>query len=165
MVLDDHFKLEKPFEGGIDWWLPKEEKITTRSDLSEVQKTQRWYKNGYNVPLSYGLSMRLGANAGKIGATDVKAKSGLNIFSPELITEMKLAEAKANTNFENVGIEDGVVEAFERKIRKRMGTRLARFIEEPNVVQFTNVIKFDFETVRAIRKVEFHMLREGLSLA
>jgi len=157
MVLSDEFKLSEDFEKGIDWWLPYDGEITIKADgVSDFQIRQRWWKNCNNVPLSFKIEKQYGF------------EPGLYITSPDFIANIREAEALANVDYGKVEIDDDVLEAFESKVKKQMGTRVPKYIEdefsgyilENNYEEYAykvhsmSVEGFDNETMRAIRRYE-----------
>ncbi|MAH03783.1 hypothetical protein CMI39_03290 [Candidatus Pacearchaeota archaeon] len=159
LVLDKNLKLSEKFEGGIDWWLPKEEKITIRSDSGNKEDiSQQWWKNGNGVILSFGVK------------EDYKLSPGLYIPSSKWIVNMREAEAESNINYGgiNVEIDYEIFEKFKAHIEKRVKTRLPRFIKDKfkghilsshyekdnNKNYAINLIKFDLDTIIAINSFE-----------
>ncbi len=155
MVLDEYFDAEK-FEGGIDWWIPQRGKITLKSDYGRIEDVERqWYENGNGVVLSFG--------AEKYGSL----LPGLYIPDSEWVTDMREYEVRANLNY---GIELGapVFEKFRNHIRKRVKTRLPKFICEAfkgyilspyyepdcNKVFAIRLVEFYAETLKEIRGLE-----------
>lgn len=115
MVLGD--SAFSDFEGGIDWWLPRKEAVNSRGDLSIVENIKvKWWQNAMGVKLLFGL---------KRGSEILKP--GLYIHQPSWIVEMREAESLARIS-SSISIDDDVLEAFRKKIERRMGTMLPKYI-------------------------------------
>lgn len=115
MVLGD--STFSDFEGGIDWWLPRKEAVNAKGDLSVVENIKvKWWQNAMGVKLLFGLK-----RCGEI------LKPGLYIHQPQWIVEMREAESLARIS-SSISIDDDVLEAFRKKIERRMGTMLPKYI-------------------------------------
>jgi len=44
------------FEGGIDWWLPRSERLKIPTLSGYLEGTQNWWENGYDTVMSFGVS-------------------------------------------------------------------------------------------------------------
>ena len=120
MVLDD-IDVDK-FEGGVDWWLPEQGKITIKSDngISIRGFDKQWYANGNGAVLSFGAKKQN------------QLAPGLYIPDSEWVISMREAEAEANIDYDRVDVEfdEDVFEKFRSHIAKRVKTRLAKFVAE-----------------------------------
>lgn len=105
------------FEGGIDWWLPRKEAINAKSDLSIVENIKvKWWQNAMGVKLFFGLK--------KVREI---LKPGLYIHQPQWIVEMREAESLARIS-SSISIDDEVMETFRKKVGRRMGAMLPKYI-------------------------------------
>ena len=157
-MLDNHFELNKPFENGIDWWLPQTEEINFKSEFSEKKLIQTWYENSAEVVLSFGMKINMNY--------EKNLSSGLYIADSEWVIKMKLYEALAHVDYNGVDVEidEDVFEKFELEKRKTIKTKVPKFIAKEfgeNILsddhqknyQTRNVIlleEFNLETLRAI---------------
>jgi len=154
-VLDDDFKLSKPFEGGVDWWMPQTGNVTIKTDATRIEGIQkRWHENGNGAVLSFGMA--------KISPLS----PGLYIPDPEWVIRMREYEATANIDYGRVETEfnDEVFEKFREKMRKTIKTRLPKFIldafpghilspqyeQDYSKTDAISLEMFDLETLRAI---------------
>ena len=120
-VLDDHFKIYNDFEGGIDWWMPQDGRISVNYESGKVEGIyQRWYQNANNAVLSFGLTK------------NADLDPGLYIPGSRWVVDMREAEAEANVDHGRADAEfdEEVFIAFRQKIREKVKTRLPRFIRE-----------------------------------
>lgn len=147
MVLDPSFRLKEPFEGGIDWWLPKSQELIIEGAGSRIEKSQTtWWQNGNGVILSFGAE------------TNEPLPPGLSILDICMVTSMRITEVLANvsTNI-RANMAEEVIDSFEGRISAKMGTRLPKFIREifadqvapKDSVTFTEK---DLNTQRAIKR-------------
>ncbi len=105
------------FEEGIDWWLPQRGEIPV--DLERgIYTGIKWYENANGIVLSFGT---------KKYRNLMEFTPGLYIPGSEWVIDMREAEVMANVD-ERVEIEDGVQEGFRDKMRKKIKTRLPKFI-------------------------------------
>jgi hypothetical protein len=140
LVIDPNFGLEEAFEGGIDWWLPRRERITFRGDGTTGDVTQTWYENGSGVTLNFGL------NANELH------EPGLYIMNPDQVVRMRMAEAEASVAFHP---DDEVWERFRSIVERRMGKILTSCVKgwfrRPSSRSIT-IESFSHDVVNAIRK-------------
>ena len=155
-VLDDAFKLSEKFEGGIDWWMPQDGKITITSDASRVEGVQkRWYENGNGVVLSFGMNR------------SPELRPGLYIPDSDWVEDMRVYEADVNVDYASISAEfdDDVFEKFRKKIRERVKWCLPKFIKKtfsgyilpPRYEDGWDDVSlegFDLETIRGINSFE-----------
>ncbi|MDA0375902.1 MAG: hypothetical protein O3A80_01145 [bacterium] len=158
-VLDDTFELKEKFEGGIDWWMSKSGKITIGSDASSIEGVQKqWHENGNGVVLSFGI------NKGS------ELRPGLYIPDSEWVVDMREYEADANVDYGRISAEfdEDVFEKFREQVRRRVKTRLPKFIREAfkdyilsgdyesdgEKIDAVNLDRFDLETIRGINGFE-----------
>jgi len=111
MVFDPDFKLQEPFEGGIDWWLPQEGRIRLSSDASRVENYKvTWWENGNGLVLNFGI---------KLVSRWGKPLPGLHIPLPDWVVRMRMEEALARVDENRVAaLEDEVLEALQRRFYK-----------------------------------------------
>jgi len=130
LVLNDEFKLEKNFEGGIDWWLPKYSNIKIISDASEYTKNQKYYENGNDVFLYFSIDKYS------------ELLPGLYIPSKDLIINIKIAETVASISRKTfVETDDEVFNKLKKTFEKRLGTKVAGFFAK----EFKeNILDFDY---------------------
>ena len=123
-VLDNHFELNKPFENGIDWWLPQTKEISFKSEFSEKKLNQTWYENSAEVVLSFGMKINMNY--------EKNLSSGLYIPNSDWVIKMKLYEALAHVDYEAVDVEidEDVFEKFELEKRKTIKTKVPKFISK-----------------------------------
>lgn len=114
--LNDDIPINR-FEGGVDWWLPTESPITVyTSDISHTEKNQRYWKNGNNVLLSFGIMQKY------------PLAPGLYIPDRDWIISMRVAEILAQVDDRNIQIEDEAIDAYEDKMDQQIKTRVPSFI-------------------------------------
>jgi len=146
LVIDEHFALEEEFEAGIDWWLPHEERVIIANDYRKVEASVHHWVNGYGIILKFGLFLRHGC----------EIKKGLNIMPDYNIIQMRLAEAFASIDSDSIIIEGCIEDAFEKKMRKTIKTRLPKFIKDKFASQIIGgeleVIGLSLDEVRALKK-------------
>ena len=114
LVLSAQFELEKHFENGIDWWLLKEKTFDSIRSSSGSRMTnvyQKWHENANGIILHFFINVQ--------GSLD----PGLHIPTPDLITEIRMNELGAMVD-QSVGYDEEVHQAAQKKIRRRMTTRL-----------------------------------------
>jgi hypothetical protein len=156
MVLDNQFefKLFKKFEGGIDWWLPQLGYIDIKSDYADIEDVEKkWWKNGNGAILSFGVEK------------DFQLNQGLYLPNREWIINMREYEVNANIDYERIEVDDEVSEKFRERIEKRVGLKLPKFIKEKfknhilspdyecyEIDNVVKLVKFDLDTIRAIKK-------------
>ncbi len=157
-VLILNYSVEK-FEGGIDWWLPNEGRITLSSDVVRSKGADaKWYKNGNDVILSFGVEERN------------QLAPGLYIPDREWVIEMREAEAEANVDYSRIdaSFDDEVFKKFRTHIERRVKTRLPKFILETfkdfilsldyesdwRKVKSIEIERFDIERIVGINKLE-----------
>lgn len=120
-VLDDHFELGENFEGGVDWWMPQNGKITLKSDASTVKGIQkRWYKNEMGFILSFGINK------------NTQLSPGLYLPNSKWVVYMREYEVSANVDYSKVQAEfdEEVFKKFRDKVKKRVKTKLPEFVRE-----------------------------------
>lgn len=111
----------KRFAGGVDWWLPRKEKVVVRDIYRDKEGPVEFYQNGNGIILSFGAKRR------NIG---LPLETGLHILDFESVVTMRVYEAQAHTDFTLVHVEDEVFEVFGNKVRKRMGSSLMQDVRE-----------------------------------
>lgn len=118
LVPSSDFDVE-PFEEGIDWWVTKNDTmdITNSTGGRNLNVAVRWHQNMNDVVLRF-----LGGKRGDL-------PSGLYIPSPDWITNMRGAEMEASID-PKVGIEDGALEMYMRKVASRMRKTLMPALKE-----------------------------------
>lgn len=159
-VLDDTFELSEKFEGGIDWWMPQDGKITIASDGSRVEGVQkRWYQNGNGVVLSFGINKN-----------STTLEPGLYIPDSKWVVDMREYEADAHVDYGRISAEFDfdVFQKFRDKVRKRVKTCLPKFVREAfrdyilswdyesdgEKIDAVTLDRFDLETIRGINNIE-----------
>lgn len=100
----------KKFEAGIDWWLPKYEKLIVSSLGTQIEGDVAWWENGNKVALGFGIS----------NETQPTLRAGLYIPTPQWLVEMVYAETLARVDQTMVGVSEEVGEKFRKKIEKEM---------------------------------------------
>lgn len=156
LVLEEDSDIGK-FEGGIDWWLPREGKVREYSAFipEEIDKKVRWYENAMNSRLSFG--------AESIMREFFPLTSGLYIPGSEWVVDMRESEAMAYID-SSIEMDYGVIDALRNRLRKTIKTRLPKFISKTfkgkilslsygmmnNLIQLSS---FDLDTLRQINKI------------
>jgi len=135
MVINSDFSLSEDFEGGVDWWLPYTERMTTGNVFSRVEADRSSWSNGCNVTLNFGIKQKFMdeySQNPELIEEHYGLNPGLYILRPEEIVNLRLCEALSNIDYRvNVEIDDEVIEAFEENVGKTMKTRIPKFIREP----------------------------------
>ncbi|MDP3956649.1 MAG: hypothetical protein Q8P97_01490 [bacterium] len=114
LVLGNGFPLEKEFEGGIDWWLPKKKKfdrISSSSGGNMIDIIAEWYENGNGIVLRYYPEY------------SADLKPGLYIPSPDIVTAIKSTELET-FSLPSEDYDEDVSDVAARKIRRRMSVNL-----------------------------------------
>jgi len=157
--LDDDIPISR-FAGGVDWWLPHEERLTIYiSDSSQRDANQRYWKNGNNAILAFGISQQY------------NLAPGLYIPNRDWIVRMRTAEILALVDTQRIEIEQEAFDAYTKKIESQLKTRVPSFIRtlfEKNILSYTyhsggnsnhtveaiTLQEFDHPTYYAINKSE-----------
>ena len=107
------------FEGGIDWWEPKDVFFKSIRTISGTMEniTKRFWMNGNGVTLCYRIKW------------DDDLEPGLYFPSPEFAVRIRLCESMAFID-DSVGVVDDV-DLFSAALRRKLGIRtcLPAFIE------------------------------------
>ncbi len=131
------------FEGGIDWWLPRDAQLDIRYEMSTLEgKKVRFWENANNIKLAFGINDR-----------DVDSVNpGLYIPPYDFVRDMRRAEALAVADTARVGIDYDVEESFVQKLNKRIKEEKSPTIKrEFNQMYLRLAIEvFDHETFVAI---------------
>ncbi len=136
------------FEGGVDWWLPRELKIKIKYESATVEENVLFWENCLKVRLAFTVLVR----------TKEPLLSGLYIPEPDFIRSMREAEVFARVDTKNVEVEESTRELFGEKLRKRIKNANIKAIEKkglrhdsvPNFI----VQEIDHETFLAINSIE-----------
>ncbi|GEM_PF-4107365 len=146
-VLTPRFQLQKSFEGGIDWWLPVDRKITVPHGPALVQKVFTLFVNGNDIFIRSGI----GTDLNRV----LEFPPGLYLPPRQFLVDLTLHTALAS--FDPEMIRPGVPERFRARIsrlvkksvsplwRKNFGAE--RVLEEVTLVQTE---PWDRSTVQAI---------------
>ncbi len=135
-----------PLEGGIDWWLPVDAKLTVRYEASTVEGGLRYWQNNFGIRLAFGVDAPLAHTL----------PAGLYIPSGEFVRSMRTAEAMAQLD-SRIAVDGDVEEVFAEKLEKRIKDDIApsikkRFGEQASY-QSTHLFQvkpFDHETLVAV---------------
>ena len=100
----------KKFEAGIDWWLPKQERLEVSSLGTQMEGDVGWWENGNQVALGFGIS----------NETQPTLRAGLYIPTPQWLIEMVYAETLARVDQTKVELSEEVEEKFRQKINKEI---------------------------------------------
>lgn len=107
LVLSKDFKISKPFDGGIDWWMPHRE-FDGRMRSYGITFQDIW-KNGSGARLRF------------VPRFFSHVSPGLYVLPPEKFVEMKRVEIESVAQ---VSVDDDTFTAFERIQEKHMGKQL-----------------------------------------
>jgi len=117
------------FAGGVDWWLPNEERITIySSDISQREVNQQYWKNGNNGILAFGITQQY------------DLAPGLYIPARDWIVSMRTAEILALVDSQRIEIEQEAFDSYTKKIESQLKTRVPSFIRnlfEENILSYT----------------------------
>lgn len=119
LILDNNFQPED-FEGGIDWWVRRNARIQTSSSNVKTDTTETWYENAAGVVLTYLVN------------SHYQYRKGLYLPSDSLVIDTRLLECETRIDY-NTMEGDFDTEAFEKlenQIRKKVKTRVPKFIRE-----------------------------------
>ncbi len=116
LVLSDNFELEKNFEGGIDWWMPYEKRITIKGNLMSQDLNKKYWANGNGAILHFG------------SYEPRNFAPGLYILNPDKVAEMRLKAALASV--ETKFLDSDIEQKFLDREYKKMGFRLPKFMAE-----------------------------------
>lgn len=116
LVLDKEFDVSD-FEGGIDWWLPKEGRLDVVYLGGNAEIPKKWWTNANNTVLAFGINQ------------NYELKPGLYIPDRADVLRIKTAEAEAFLNSGD-GVDEDVSYAFRRSLERKIKTKLPKFIRE-----------------------------------
>lgn len=121
IVPDFSFELEKPFEGGIDWWLPKNCFVEYSNTFGGGKLFVDFYENGNGCIFPGTLKKQY------------DLEPGLHIPGRESVIDGYLTAALVKSGKGDVLIDSDnlVFEEFRNKLRKSVKTRVPKFIEKP----------------------------------
>lgn len=148
LVLDPYFTLQEKFEGGIDWWLPKQARLVIRDLGGNIEGEQEWWENGNGISLHYGIKNLF-----------EKTAPGLYLPSRSDVIEMRIAEIMAGIDSNRVEIAEDFDEQLYRAIERKIGQRIASFIYtafpqrvvgESSTEMFLTIDGHSIQTVTAI---------------
>jgi hypothetical protein len=159
MVLDQNFKLEKNFEGGIDWWLPTFGEIEIdRPGYEKHIQLQRYWKNAHGVSLGFGAEKK------------VELPHGLYIMNPHQVMDMREYESDAHVDIYDFrgSIDMAVFEAYRSVIGRSMGKKLPKYVSDAfeghilspkyhagsEMISSIKLLKFDYGMLVAINRLE-----------
>ena len=113
---DNAFALEKPFERGIDWWLPHTAYVRLDEFTYQFDSYSTWWQNANDVILNFRI---------KLNGKQASLPYGLLIPSPEWITGMRCLEACAGlTPSQFAELDEDVTHTLDKRFRKHMSERL-----------------------------------------
>lgn len=144
--------LPEGFEGGIDWWNPRTERIRIARESGPTETEQTWWENDTGVTLSFGIK--------PYGDT---LAPGLYIPDRQWLIDMRLAEVVANVDRERVQLDDNAVSALEKnmplskrnskppaEVEKKLGENILRQFSVYNRGYFLQ--RFDLPTIVGIQR-------------
>ena len=119
-ILDEKNHIGR-FEGGIDWWHPKKEKVTVTEDFGKIENLERkYYENCNKVKLLFDVEKYAELNPG--------------LYIPHYEYVLDMRETEAITYFEiknpKAELDEDVIKKFREKTKKRIGTKLPKFVTE-----------------------------------
>jgi hypothetical protein len=117
MVLSKAFKLKEKFDGGIDWWMPHEERVSIKErDNLKYEKRVNWWENGNGVRLAFGAHT----------TPTNQLTPGLYVPGRDSIVTMRYLEAIAQLDprVEPDANSLEIEEAFRRKIERELGKKI-----------------------------------------
>ncbi|MFA6022687.1 MAG: hypothetical protein WC781_01215 [Candidatus Pacearchaeota archaeon] len=118
MILNPEFKLEKRFEGGIDWWMPYSKRLKVSDGfLGYDAKVFNWNENLNDVILHFNVKK------------SCDLKPGLYIAGKEFVGAMRKAEIEGKTE-KNIKYDEEVLDKYEERITGKMGKRVPKYIEK-----------------------------------
>lgn len=160
LVLNPEFKLSENFEGGIDWWLPENGRITVKDDVTWMEVGMDWWVNANDVVLNYKVhpAERL----------QRELSPGLHLPVIEDVVEMEARVAEGmideRVNISNV---DELLEYYKESIRKKMGTSLIRNVREETGLKVldkkygTSTVLISMETIPLKHRAAIKGFRRG----
>lgn len=114
LVVNREFRLRKPFEGGIDWWLPKCDWIP----FADREYKQTWLENGNGVILNFQLLLHVSDGF----------LPGLYLMNPKLVAKMRLEEVIASS-VPTEPVDNEVRRRYLRLVQRRMKASTPPFLE------------------------------------
>lgn len=111
MLTDNNIDIQ-PFEGGIDWWLPRTARISAQHMGIRVDGNHTWLENANGVVIGYTIHEGPHAHPGYA--------SELYIPTPAFIERMRKAEIYARCDLDNVGVSDAAAHSLEQRIGKEV---------------------------------------------
>jgi len=130
LVISNGFELSQPFEGGIDWWLPTDERIRARTDSGDLISPVRFWSNGNGVCLAFGAS------------SHADLAPGLYAPSPDFLSAMRAHEVidgVAHPAGTEISGEDNFLELLSRRYSQGFSQQTRRFFD-PRVFALSKLI-------------------------
>ncbi|MBI4407127.1 MAG: hypothetical protein HY565_01355 [Candidatus Kerfeldbacteria bacterium] len=113
----DHGDMDfEQFEGGIDWWLPRQEHLEVKEQSSRREGTFQWWENGNEVVIGFGLRL-----SNVKGVPNIPA--GLSIPTPRWLANMQYAETLARQDSSKVHVSEGALDGLQRDLEKKVNPK------------------------------------------
>ena len=136
------------FEGGVDWWLPKEARFIIKTELGNTHADVKFFINGFGIKLSFSVSTFGSGNL----------DPGLYIPDYSFVLEMRVAEAIAQLDPRIAPVDFTIEEALIKKLTKRIKSKQAPSVAGEFGDRTTNLFgirSFDHDTVVAVNSDSF----------
>lgn len=140
------------FEKGIDWWLPKDMRLSVHYESGTTETTVRVWENAFGTRLAFGVDEPFAHTW----------PAGLHIPSSDFVIQMRKSETMARLD-SRIAVDENIEGAFVEKLEKRIKTEIAPVIErELDYSDKVIVLRsFDRETVLAINSATSDSLIEN----
>ncbi len=129
-------------ENGIDWWLPKDVRLTVHYSTGPAEMNIKFWENAFGIRLAFGVDSEMTSSLAP----------GLYIPSKEFIIGMRRSEAfsQIDTTVTEIGsdVESKFNEKMEKMIQDEISPLIANLFGQ-EAPEFT-AVEFDHETVSAI---------------
>ena len=139
LVLNKDFQLARPFEAGIDWWLPREERLRVVGDASISDETLIRYFNCNEVCLWYSLC-----------ADEFRYGNGLYLLNHETLIEIMLHEALVGLKGTVSDID--VIDEYRERLQNRFSKDIAKGVERFFGKRICNHYGVDEFSIRAMER-------------
>lgn len=150
VALTPGFKVQEPFEGGIDWWLPMELPRQHNIEDAGGDRLERIFVNSHNYFIRAGMKLNMNFK-------DVKEmKPGLYLPEKNFLVDLTRAVAMASID-SRIEVDDGVIMSLSDKIDKAMGEDVtplwAKTFGSGKMMrdEFVEITDFNLDTVRGIQ--------------
>ena len=142
MVFSQDFSIPKKFYSGVDWWLPKKERILYREGEAEINEVATWWENGHEVRLMFGVEL------------DGTLSPGLYIPDRSFMIDVRSHEALTHKRMP-AEVDEEVLDAFRNKLEDRIKETLPKYIAKEFAGRIaSNQVRY-MDNQQAYQKIKF----------